>query len=113
MPPKRNLKSSFPLQFKAREAEGACGGNSARRAQSARLGYVQTDTAQVWLVFPQNYFPSLQIRPASFSGALLTRLVIPEDDAIEIVRFAFAELEFGDTDRFIEFVAVVTVQVFD
>ena len=54
-------------------------------------------------------FPPPQIRSASFSEVSLARLVIPEDDAIEIVRFAPAELEFRNTDRFIEFVAVVTV----
>jgi len=56
LPPKKNLKSSFPLRFppslksfgragKARRAEGGCGGNSARRAQPVPFGYFQTDTA--------------------------------------------------------------------
>ena len=32
-------------QGEARRAEGGCGGNSARRAQSVPFGYFQTDTA--------------------------------------------------------------------
>jgi hypothetical protein len=42
-------------------------------------------------------------------GVLLARFVIPEDDAVEIVRLALAELEFRDTDRLVKLVAVVTV----
>ncbi len=38
-------KSSFSLRFKARRAEGGCGGNSARLAQRVPFGYFQTDTA--------------------------------------------------------------------
>ena len=55
---KKNLKSSIPLRFKARRAEGGCGGNSARQpvrrsfnaggAQPVPFGYFQTDTADVF-----------------------------------------------------------------
>ena len=45
LPPKKNLKSSLPLRFKARRAGGGGGGDSARRAQPVPFGYFQTDTA--------------------------------------------------------------------
>ena len=46
----------FPLQFKARRAEGGFGGNSARRAQRVPFGYFQTDTAILvfWLFLGYN-----------------------------------------------------------
>jgi uncharacterized protein YdhG (YjbR/CyaY superfamily) len=49
LPPKKNLKSSFPLRFlpslKSFGRVGEAGGNSVRRAQSVRFGYLQTDTS--------------------------------------------------------------------